>query len=37
MSEVKHELHRELNVVGSRAALLCGRVVICVAKVTARR
>ena len=33
---VKSALRRELNVAGTMAALLCGRVVICVAKVTAR-
>ena len=34
--EVKCALRRELNVAGTMAALLCGRAVICVAKVTAR-
>ena len=34
--EEKRALRRELNVAGTLAALLCGRAVICVAKVTAR-
>ena len=34
--EVKRALRRELNTAGTMAALACGRVVICVAKVTAR-
>ena len=34
--EVKRALRRELNTAGTMAALQCGRVVICVAKVTAR-
>ena len=34
--EVQRELRRELNTAGTMAALTCGRVVICVAKVTAR-
>ena len=34
--ETGRALRRELNVAGTTAALLCGRAVICVAKVTAR-
>ena len=34
--ETGRALRRELNVAGTMAALLCGRAVICVAKVTAR-
>ena len=34
--EVKRALRRELNTTGTMAALVCGRAVICVARVTAR-